>query len=120
MLNTEVNMEGFNEEEFLTLLHKTPVVGAEYSVRPKAYSILIDGKTFVTSKGKTVWKQKNHAAAAFNNEMVTKVKHVVQLRLQDRGITRYEMYKCPEYRNAFENFKKALIERGLYQIIELQ
>ena len=113
-------MEGFNEEEFLTLLHETPVVGAEYSVRPKAYSLLIGGKLFITSKGKTVWKQKNHVGAAFNNEMYRKAQDIVRWRLQTNGVDRYEVYKYPEYKNAFANFKKALIEKGLYQIIELQ
>lgn len=112
-------MEGFNEEEFQTLLSRIPTNRNTVS-RPKAYSILINGELFVTDKGKTIWKQKNHAAAAFNNEMSPKVKYVIQLRLQDSGVTRYELYKHPEYQYAFENFKKALIERGLYQIIELQ
>lgn len=119
-LNMINRMEGFNEEDFLTLFYKTPVVGAEHSVRPKAYSLLIGGKLFITSKGKTVWNQKNHVGTAFNNEMYRKAQDIARWKLQNNGVSRYEVYKYPEYKNAFAKFKKALIERGLYQIIEVQ
>ena len=40
----------------------------------EAWIIEINGNKFVTIKGKSVWKKRQHAASAFNNEMAGYVK----------------------------------------------
>lgn len=112
-------MANFSDGEFQDLLRRIPTNKKNVN-RPKAYSILIGGEIFTTSRGKSVWKQKNHATCAFNNEMQNKVVDVVRCRLQNQGINRYECYKFPAYQTAFADFKAGLIERGLFKIIELQ
>jgi len=112
-------MANFSEDEFQKLLKRIPTNKKDVN-RPKAYSILIDGEIFTTSRGKSVWKQRNHAACAFNNEMFRKVQDSVRLRLQEQGIDRYSVYRFPEYQTSWEDFKNLLIEKNLFKVIELQ
>lgn len=112
-------MANFSESEFNALLKRIPTNKKDVN-RPKAYSILIDGEIFTTSRGKSVWKQRNHASCAFNNEMFRRVQDSVRLRLQERGVDRYSVYKFPEYKTAWDDFKALLIEKDLFKIIELQ
>lgn len=112
-------MVNFSETEFESLFQRIPTYKKNVK-RPKAYSILINGEIFTTSKGKSVWKQKNHASCAFTLEMYDKVRNVVRLRLQSQGVSRYDVYNYPEYRTAWDDFKAILIEKDLIKIVELQ
>lgn len=113
-------MNNFTDEEFKGLLNRIPTVNGRSSSRPKAYSIHINGDLFVTNKGKSVWKQRNHASCAFRLALEKYAKRMVSLRLQGQGIDRFAVWKQPEYITAFEDFKEALIEKGIFKIIELQ
>lgn len=112
-------MANYPDEEFQSILNSIPTVKKSVS-RPKAYSILINGELFVTDAGKTVWKQRNHAMAAFNNKMSHIVVESVRKRLQAQGVDRYSCYRYPEYKTAWADFKQAIISKGILTIIELQ
>lgn len=85
----------------------------------EAYVILINGKRFTTCKGKSIWKKKNHASAAFNNEIAHKVKRLVKERLIKEPDYDGRYYKNPEYAKAFEDFKNYLVNNNIMQIVKL-
>lgn len=86
----------------------------------EAWIIEINGARFVTTKGKSVWKKRQHAASAFNNEMAGSIKVAARAKLASMGYNSYfEMSHYPEYRNTWQDFKKYIVENGIYKEIKL-
>lgn len=86
----------------------------------EAWIIEINGLRFVTSKGKSVWKKRHHAAAAFNNEVAGSIKVAARTRLAMMGCNSYyDMIMHPEYKNIWADFKKYIVEAGIYKEIKL-
>lgn len=86
----------------------------------KSYAIRIDGQTFVTSRGKMLRKKKNHATSALRMclEPVLCGRILRKLNIQGRPLS--ECYRHPEYRNAWDNYRKYLEDNNLLQIIEVR
>ena len=84
-----------------------------------AYAILINGNRFKTEKGKSVWKQKNHATTALRFDVEPKLQRMVKLRLIQEPNYDGTYYRNPEYKNCFNDFKQSLLDRGILQIIKL-
>ena len=86
----------------------------------EAWIIEINGRRFVTSKGKSVWKKRQNAAAAFNNEMAGSIKVAARTKLAMMGYNSYyDMIMHPEYKNTWTDFKKYIVEAGIYKEIKL-
>lgn len=86
----------------------------------EAWIIEINGVRFVTSKGKSVWKKRQHAAAAFNNEMAGSIKVAARTKLASMGYNSYyDMVFHTEYKNIWNDFKKYIVENGIYKEIKL-
>lgn len=85
-----------------------------------AWIILVHGKRFKTSRGKSVWKAKNHASTAFTNEMGHYIKEEMRRLITERGVSPISFTRYEEYRNAVVNFKKKAIELGLLEIVQIQ
>ena len=114
-------MNKFTNEEIEQILGSVCITDTNVlGQRPKAYSILINGKLFKTDKGKTIWKQKNHAMAALNNQVKYLVEGLIKTKLQTSGVNKSFVWRHPEYLSAWEDFKKEIIEKGILTIIELQ
>lgn len=86
----------------------------------RGYSIRIDGKTFKTSSGKIVWKEKSHAKAAFKNAVNFLVNRKVYQKLAHQGLSIDDIYRNPEYKNAWNNFKRYLDDNNIIQIVEME
>lgn len=86
----------------------------------KGYAIRINGKTFMTDKRKMLWNTKSAASLAFRNALEWRVKGSVRAKLLAKGYTEHEVYSSEEYRNAWNNFKKYLEDKGIIQIIEVE
>lgn len=84
----------------------------------KSYAIRIDGQAFVTSRGRMLWKKKNHAINALRMSLEPVVCGHVRSRLRAQGISEY--YNHPEFANAWGNFRKYLEDNNLLQIIEFE
>lgn len=84
----------------------------------EAWIILINGERFVTAKGKSVWKKKNHASNAFTNEMTIVASDIVRRRLLDLD-ENIVVWRNPEYQNATFDLKKALVERGIMEYVKI-
>ena len=86
----------------------------------EAWVIEINGARFVTSKGKSVWKKRQHAASAFNNEMAGSIRVATRVKLASMGYnSSYDIVTHPEYKNAWTDFKKYIVENGIYKEIKL-
>ena len=86
-------------------------------VRNYAWIILINGKRFKTSKGKSVWKEKNHASNAFNFEFGGEIRKEAKKKLTLEGIEDY--YRDDRYKEAVTIFKKEAIESGILEFKQL-
>lgn len=86
----------------------------------EAWIIEINGARFVTSKGKSMWKKRQHAASAFNHEMAGSIKAATRVKLASMGYTSsYDIITHPEYKNAWTDFKKYIVETGIYKEVKL-
>ena len=86
----------------------------------EAWIIEINGARFVTSKGKSVWKKRQHAASAFNHEMAGSIKAATRVKLASMGYnSSYDIVTHPEYKNAWTDFKKYIVETGIYKEVKL-
>ena len=111
-------MSEFTNEEFMELVNKIPV-HEDFANRPPYYSIIINGKIFITDKGKTVWKKKNHAMCAFNNQMQHIVQNYTKNKLKEEGVNVSDIWRHPEYLDCFTNFKEQLKKNDMINIIEI-
>lgn len=84
----------------------------------EAWIILINGERFVTAKGKSVWKQKNHASSAFTNEMTGAACEIVRRKLIASGES-LNIWRNPKYQSAVSDLKKALVERGIMEYVKI-
>lgn len=86
----------------------------------KGYAIRINGRTFTTDKGKILWKKRNHATSAFRMALEFRVRNNVFSKLHNQGLSTTEIYRNEEYKNAWNNFWKYLVDNSLIQIIEIE
>ena len=86
---------------------------------PSAYAILINGRRFKTQKGKSVWKQRNHATTALRFDVEPKLQRMVKTRIMAEPNYDGRYYGHPEYRNCFNDFKQHLLDNGILEIIKL-
>ncbi len=84
----------------------------------ECYAIKIDGQTFVTSRGKMLWKKENHAIKALRMSIEPVVRRHIRSKLRSQGISEY--YNHPEYYNAWDNFRKYLEDNNILQIIKFE
>lgn len=100
-----------------------------------SYKILLGGKLYVTSKGKSVWKAKNHAASAMRNDLNwTVVQYTLDRIVESRGLTPHEtkwgVYvdkdgnliarsSIKEICNAYDNFLQYLKDNNLIEIVKI-
>lgn len=86
---------------------------------PTAYAILINGRRFKTQKGKSVWKQRNHATTALRFDVEPKLQRMVKTRIMSEPNYDGKYYSNPEYRNCFNDFKEYLLNNSIMEIIKL-
>lgn len=84
-----------------------------------AYSIRVNGKTFVTDAGKMAWKKKGYARMAFKQAIEPLLRRAVQEKLLSQGMDRIQIYGESEYIRAFDNYMRYLENNNLFQIVEL-
>lgn len=84
-----------------------------------AYSIRVNGKTFVTDAGKIAWRKKGYARMAFKQAIEPLLREAVRKKLLSQGMGRLQIYGESEYLRAFDNYMRYLENNNLFQIVEL-
>ena len=84
------------------------------------YSITINDKRFITTKGKYFWKKPQHAMAAFTAEMKWVIKRIVRENIVKKPDYDGRYYAYDEYIYAYDEFKKYLIDNQILKIIKYE
>ena len=106
-------MNFFDSDDINTIL----ATGKNEVIKNYAWIILINGKRFKTSKGKSVWKEKSHASNAFNFEFGGEIRKEAKRKLTFEGIEDY--YRDDRYKEAISIFKKEAVESGILEFKQL-
>jgi len=90
---------------------------------PEAWIILINGKVFKTSGSKkNLWRKKRYASRAFRMDVEHKIQRIVRGRIinsPDWDGGKYGYYTNKDYENAYEDFKKYLIDNGILEFVKV-
>lgn len=75
---------------------------------------------FISKVRKKVFADRKNLLLSLKANLELNVKAAVAKRLYNTGITSNEIYRHPDYINAWENFMEQVLQSGFLRIVELQ
>lgn len=85
----------------------------------RGFIAYLGGHQFISSNRKKVFSQKNNISLSLRVNLEDHIKGIIRRHLSERGIPSTEIYRHPDYRDAWKNFLEQAEEIDFLKIVEL-